>query len=267
MSRVSQGEAWRRVRRVIARSDLVVEVLDARDPLETRNRRMESMVVEMGKRLILAINKADLVPLNILREWGRCLRREFPTVFLSAKGRLGTRRLLVAIRENAPRLPVTVSVVGYPNVGKSTIINYLKGRHVAETSPMPGWTRGEQVVRAKTWLRVIDTPGVIPPDELRDEASLVLKGAIDPFRLSDPVPPAISLISRVMRYNPGAFAERYGVESTDPMAVLEGIAKYRGLLLRGGVPNVREAAVAVILDWLNGRLTYYYSPRGVLEGC
>ncbi|MFP3160188.1 MAG: GTPase, partial [Vulcanisaeta sp.] len=157
MSRVSQEEAWRRVRSVLEMSDLVLEVIDARDPVETRNRRLEDLVNRLGKSLMMVINKADLVPMEVLKEWRRFLERDYPTVFISARGRLGTRKLIVNIKRYAPRLPVRVSVVGYPNVGKSTIINYLKGRHVAETSPVPGWTIGEQIVRAKQWLVVIDT--------------------------------------------------------------------------------------------------------------
>ena len=134
MSRVSQAEAWRRVRNILEMSDLVLEVIDARDPMETRNRKLEDLLGKLGKPLVIVINKADLIPLEVLKEWKEYLEREYPTVFISAKNRLGTRKLIVSIKKYAPRLPVRVSVVGYPNVGKSTIINYLKGRHVAETS-------------------------------------------------------------------------------------------------------------------------------------
>jgi len=260
MSRVSQEEAWRRVRSVLEMSDLVLEVIDARDPVETRNRRLEDLVNRLGKSLMMVINKADLVPMEVLKEWRRFLERDYPTVFISARDRLGTRKLIVNIKRYAPRLPVRVSVIGYPNVGKSTIINYLKGRHVAETSPVPGWTIGEQIVRAKQWLIVIDTPGVVPVEEVKDEALLVIKGAIDPSKLDDPVIPAIKLIMRIKSFNPKAFMERYGVDSEDPMELLELVGRRRGLLMRGGKVNIREAAIAVIRDWILGKLTYYYRP-------
>jgi len=260
MSRVSQEEAWRRVRSVLEMSDLVLEVIDARDPVETRNRRLEDLVNRLGKSLMMVINKSDLVPMEVLKEWRRFLERDYPTVFISARDRLGTRKLIVNIKRYAPRLPVRVSVVGYPNVGKSTIINYLKGRHVAETSPVPGWTIGEQIVRAKQWLVVIDTPGVVPVEEVKDEALLVIKGAIDPSKLDDPVIPAIKLIMRIKSFNPKAFMERYGVDSEDPMELLELVGRRRGLLMRGGKVNIREAAIAGIRDWILGKLTYYYTP-------
>ena len=260
MSRVSQAEAWRRVRNVLEMSDLVLEVIDSRDPVETRNRRVEELLSKLGKPLIIVINKADLVPIDVLKEWKEYLEKEYPTVFISAKNRLGTRKLMVSIKQHAPRLPVRVSVVGYPNVGKSTIINYLKGRHVAETSPVPGWTIGEQIVRAKQWLIVIDTPGVIPPEEVKDEALLIIKGAIDPSKLEDPVLPAVKLIMRIKSFNPKAFMDRYGVDAEDPMELLELIGRKRGLLLKGGKVNIRGAAIAVIKDWILGKLIYYYKP-------
>ncbi|BDR93182.1 GTPase [Vulcanisaeta souniana] len=260
MSRVSQSEAWRRVRGVLELSDLVLEVVDARDPMETRNRKLEELLNRLGKPLIIVINKADLVPMNILKEWKEYLEREHPTVFISAKNRLGTRKLITSIKQHAPKLPVRISVVGYPNVGKSTIINYLRGRHVAETSPIPGWTIGEQVVKAKQWLVVIDTPGVIPPEEIKDEALLIIKGAIDPSKIDDPVPPAIKLIMRIKTFNPKAFMDRYGVDAEDPMELLELIGRRRGLLVKGGKVNTRNAAVAVIRDWVIGKLVYYYRP-------
>ncbi|WP_367834373.1 hypothetical protein [Vulcanisaeta sp. JCM 16159] len=105
---------------------------------------------------------------------------------------------------------------------------------------MPGWTIGEQIVKAKQWLIVIDTPGVIPPEEVRDEALLIIKGAIDPSRLEDPVLPAVKLIMRIKSFNPKAFMDRYGVDAEDPMELLELVGRRRGLLLRGGKVNTRE---------------------------
>ncbi len=259
--RVSITEAWRRVRRVLEDSDLVIEVADAREPIETRNKRVEELAAKLGKPLILVLNKCDLVPMEVLERWKEFLEREVPTVFISAKFRLGTRKLIIYIKRYAPRLPVRVAVVGYPNVGKSTIINYLKGKHVASTSPVPGWTKGEQLVRAKSWLYVVDTPGVIPIEEVKDEALLIVKGAVDPARLQEPVYPAVRLIERILRYNPSAFLERYGIEEKEPLRVLEEIARKRGLLLKGGKLNIEAAARAVIVDWIEGKLTYYRLPE------
>jgi len=257
---VTLGNGWKRVRRVIEDADLVLEVLDAREPLLTRNTQVEKIALSLGKRLILVLNKADLVPFEVARRWKRHFERQYPTIFISAKHRMGTRKLFYYIKRYAPVIPVRVAVVGYPNVGKSTIINYLRGRHVAPTSPTPGWTKGEQLVRAKTWLIVIDTPGVIPLGEEKDPVLLVIRGVVDPARLEDPLYPAIKLVERVLALNPNAFREAYGIESRDPEAIVEEYARRHGMLLKGGRPNVEEGARGIIRDWIRGKLTYFYTP-------
>ena len=257
---IEARKAWRTVRRIIEGSDLVLEVLDARDPVETRNRRVEALSRRYGRPLLVVLNKVDLVPFEVALSWKKHLGREWPTIFISAKHRMGTRRLYRWIKMLAPRLPAKVAVVGYPNVGKSTIINYLKGRHAAGTSPMPGFTRGEMLVAAKSWLYVMDTPGVVPPEEATSEELLVIKGAVGPHELDDPVPPAISLIKRILYFNPRAFRDAYNIWSTQPEQILEAYGKARGLMLRGGRVNLDAAARGIIKDWIRGKLSYHYPP-------
>lgn len=255
------AEAWRRVRRVVEDSDLVLEVLDARDPSATRSSELESLARGLGKRVIVAINKADLVPYELGLSWKRWFERlGLPAVYFSAKMRLGTRKLMAYIKRNAPSIPVKVAVVGYPNVGKSTVINYLRGRHVAPTSPKPGWTKGEQIVRAKSWLIVVDTPGVLPAEGDGDLALAVVRGAVDPFSVDDAVPYAVALIERVLRYNPSAL-EIYGYAGSSAEEALEYVGRRYGRLMKGGKVNIDEAARRIIKDWIEGRLIYYYEPR------
>ncbi|RLE56628.1 MAG: GTP-binding protein [Thermoprotei archaeon] len=251
-------EYWRRVRRVIDDADVVLEVVDARDPEVTRCREVENTVRRLGKQLIIVINKADLIPRDVVEKWKEYLSQEHPTVYISAKERKGTRKLRIAIKAVAPRLPVKVAIVGYPNVGKSTIINVLKGRYSAPTSPVPGWTRGEQIVRIHTWLIVIDTPGVVPiPSE---NADVVLRCMVPPEEIDDPVPIALELIGKVLKYTPDAFKTCLGVEGSEPMEILENYARRRGFLLKGGKLNLEEAARSLIRDWQRGKLVYYYEP-------
>ncbi|MEZ0319903.1 MAG: GTPase [Pyrobaculum sp.] len=253
-------ETWRLVRRVIEDGDVVLEVLDARDPLATRNEDVEKLAERMGKRLLIVINKADLVQRDVLDIWKKYFeKRGLSVVYISAKHRLGTRKLIVKIRALAPRIPATVVVVGYPNVGKSTIINYLKGRHVAPTSPKPGWTRGEQLVKAKSWLLVLDTPGIVKTSSTGDLALDVIRGLIDPGTVDDPVPYAYALLKRVLAYNPAALKEAYGIDS-DLENALEEIGRVKRRLLRGGRVNLEEAARIVLKDWVVGRLKYSVAP-------
>lgn len=253
-------ETWRIVRNVIEDGDVVLEVLDARDPMATRVEPAERLAFSLGKRLLVVLNKADLVKRDVLERWRRYFEREgLYAVYISAKHRLGTRKLFVAIRSVAPKIPTTVVVVGYPNVGKSTIINYLKGRYVAQTSPKPGWTKGHQLVRAKSWLLVLDTPGVVKTASSGDLALDVIRGLVDPGTLDDPVPYAYALLKRVTAFNPNALREAYGLD-VDIDSALEEIGKLKRKLLKGGRVNLIEAARSVLIDWINGKLKYWTEP-------
>ncbi|MFZ8838587.1 MAG: GTPase [Pyrobaculum sp.] len=253
-------ETWRHVRRVIEDGDIVLEVLDARDPLATRNEEVEKSVDRLGKRLLVVLNKADLVERGILEAWrAYFVNLGKDVVYISVKHRLGTRKLITAIRSLAPRIPTTVVVVGHPNVGKSTIINYLKGRHVAPTSPKPGWTKGEQLVRAKSWLLVLDTPGIVKTAYTGDLALDVIRGLVDPGTVDDPVPYAYALLKRVLAYNPGALSEAYGIDC-DVEHALEEIGRAKRRLLKGGGINIDETARMVLKDWITGKLKYAARP-------
>lgn len=237
---------------------MVLEVLDVRDPLATRSRRLEELARRMGKPVVVVLNKSDLVPREVAEEWVKYFRgKGLPAVYISASKRLGTRLLWRAIRRASDKDVVVVAVTGMPNVGKSTIINVLRGRHGVGTSPVPGFTRHATRLRAATWLRVIDTPGVVPRGS---RESLALRGALRPEALEDPVVAAVRLIEVVEREMPGLLEGLYGVEEGDPDNFLEALARKRGLLGRGGVPRVDEAARIVIRDWQSGRLRFYRKP-------
>jgi hypothetical protein len=251
-------DAWAIVRKVVREADVVLEVVDARDPMATRSRELERMAAEEGKKLVIVINKADLVPREVLEEWKRVLSREYPTIYVGARERLGTRFLWRIIKRVTDKKPVVVAVVGLPNVGKSTILNVLKGRHSVSTSPVPGWTKHATLARAATWLKVIDTPGVVPRGE---EEELAVRGALRPESLEDPVPAALKLIEVLRRKEPDFLKKYYGVDESDPLRALEELARRRNLLKKGGEPNVEEAARVLLRDWQSGELAVYFTPE------
>jgi len=250
---------WRILINIINKADIVLEVVDARDPLNTRDKRLEKLVRKMNKKLIIIMNKADLVPRDVLEQWKKILSKDYYTIYLSAKKRLGTSLIWKAIRKFSDKDVVTVAVVGLPNVGKSTIINILKGSHSVGTSPIPGYTKSYTILRVSKWLKVIDTPGVIPKGN-REE--LVLKSVLRPEALEDPIPPAVALIERLLKRNSIELIKRYNLdeETDDPYALLEKLARRRGLLLKGGKLNIEEAARIVIRDWQSGLIKIYFMP-------
>lgn len=256
--------SWRTLAWIVRRADVVLEVVDARDPMSTRSRRLERMVSSLGKKLVIVINKSDLVPRSIVEKWKQILVDQgYTVVYMAARDRKGTRVLRKTIRLVAgDKSPIIVAVTGFPKTGKSTIINVLKGSHSASTSPIPGspgYTTHAQLYRIGRNLYIIDTPGVIPVEGGWLES--VIRGK-PPEQLEDPLRPAIELLKRALKYNPSAVKDAYGIDETDPYRILELIALKRGWKYKStGEPLVEEAAKTVIRDYHEGKLLFYVPPE------
>jgi ribosome biogenesis GTPase A len=254
--------SWRVIARLVRSADVVVEVVDVRDPLSTMSRRLERIVRAFDRTLLVVLNKCDLVPRGVAEGWKAYLEgRGYKVMYVSATSRLGTRMLRGWIKAEAPYKPFTVVVVGYPKTGKSSIINALRGRKGASTSPIPGspgYTRGVQILKVEEGFYMIDTPGIIPVDGPWPEA--IIRGKA-PEEIPDPVPAAVALIERALKYNPNAVRDAYGIEETDPYRVLELIALKRGWRYKTtGEPLIEEAARTVIRDYHTAKLYFYVPP-------
>jgi ribosome biogenesis GTPase A len=259
--------SWGQVWNLVSRADIVLHVLDARDPISTLSRRLINIIEKKNKKLIIVINKADLVPRSVAEEWREYFEEQgYTAVYIAASKHMGTLKLRRAIKRTAPVLPVVVAVVGYPKVGKSSIINALKGRHSASTSPYPGspgYTRHFQLYRVDSKILMIDTPGIIPVEG--DEVEKLIRG-YPPEKLEDPVRPAIILIEKILKYNPNAFLHAYGIETQDPVKILEEIAVRRGWFYKiTKEPLIEEAARAIIRDYHDGKIRFYIRPPTALS--
>ncbi|GBC74236.1 Ribosome biogenesis GTPase A [archaeon HR05] len=286
---------WEQIRRMIDSSDgvdIVVEVIDAREPEYTRSRMLEEYVLKNGKALIIALNKSDLVPEYVARGWASRLSSEgLRCVCTSSKsldgidtlkrlmlkyarrgsaeyhkGMVYTRTMIQIPRRIAKergRISIAM-VVGYPKTGKSSIVNALRRRYGASTSPVPGspgYTRGMQIFKIASYLYMYDTPGMLPIDlEHVDPVAYAVRCSA-PEELRDPVEPALRLIERILANNPDAIRDAYGLSITDLYKVLEHIARKRGWFYKSDKePLVEEAARAVIRDYHEARLNFYIPP-------
>ena len=258
--------SWRLLAKTIKNADVVVEVVDIRDPIHTRSRRAERMAEALDKELIIVLNKADLVPRGVAEKWKRIIEGQgYEVIYVSATRRLGTRMLRGLIKAVAPVKPFSAAVIGYPKTGKSSVINALRGRKGASTSPIPGspgYTKSIQLLKIEPGFYMIDTPGVIPVEGGWPEA--IIRGRA-PEELVDPVRPAMALIQRVLHYNPRAILDAYGIEETDPYLILEELARRRGWFYKSDhEPLVEEAARTVIRDYHKNKIRFYVPPEEYL---
>ena len=248
---------WSMVWKLVNQSDAILEIVDARFPSLCRTLSVESAVKEANKPLIIVLNKSDLVPREVSNAWVSYLRskEKLLTVAVSARYRLGTGILRRTITRSV-KGNVVISVVGLPNTGKSSLINILKGRSSAPTAPIPGFTRSLQLLRITKRIKVYDTPGVIP-SKISNSLKLLL-GTQNPHKLDEPEYDVEYLIQAAEKVAPGALAEHYKLPIDDPTYFLEELARKRGRLMKGGKFNLRQAAVDLLTDHMNGEITNLY---------
>ena len=260
-------KAKRQMQEDIKLIDLVVEIVDARIPLSSRNPDID----DLGKnkfRLIL-MNKADLADKKVTDQWSLFFKEKgYFVVSLDARSKNGMKSIsdiiMEACKEKIQRdlkrgiknRPVRAMVVGIPNVGKSTFINSYAGKACAKTGNKPGVTKGKQWIRLNKNVELLDTPGILWP-KFEDQMvglRLALIGSIkDEILNTDEL--AIELIKFLKSAYPGVLAERYGIEEVeDNMQLLCEIARCRQCLSKGNELDYSKAAVLLMDDFRSGKL-------------
>jgi len=250
---------WRIMDKVIYDSDIILEVVDARMPNLTRNENLEDNIRRKRKFLIIVMNKSDLITGRMKMNFLRMFRPK-EAIFVSCKDRVGIPTLKGMILDLSKRIRyrdyIRVGVIGYPNTGKSSLINALVGfKEVARTSPIAGFTTGIQWVKGKGKIMFLDTPGVIPSDE-KDEAEQALMTIIDPNKLVNPDLAAMKIIQLFLDYNKSSLEKFYDVkiETDDVSEILLKIGKRKNFLMRGGKVDETRIALTIIRDWQRGNL-------------
>jgi len=236
---------WRVVNHVIKDSDILLLVMDARFADETRNREIEEKVAREKKKILFVLNKSDLIGKD---EAKRMSKDYHPCVFVSGKKKLGGSVLFRNIMKLSSGEHCTVGVLGFPNVGKSSVINMLKGRKTASVSNQAGHTKGKQFISAKGKIKLIDTPGVLEFKET-DIEKQVLIGSKNPEHLKQPEFFAMKLIEKY----PELFEKYYDVKyKGDAYDFLDEIALSRNILQKGGVADIVRFSRKLLQDWQRG---------------
>ena len=235
---------WKLVNKVINESDIILEVLDARFAELSRNPEIERKIRQKNKKLIYVINKADLVPKALAEKIKRDLR---PSIFVSTKLRHGITMLKKEILKSFRDKQLVVGVLGYPNTGKSSVINALKGKSSAPVSSQSSHTRGLQKISISKKILLIDSPGVYAYSD-NDEVNLALIGSKSYHQIKDPEGVAYELVKlpEVKSF--------YGVDGNDELEILEDIANKLNLKKRGNVPDTARASIRIIQDWQSGKI-------------
>jgi len=256
---------WNELYKVIDSADVVAQVLDARDPQGTRSKHIEDYLrkEKSHKQLVFILNKVDLVPTFVTEKWVATLSAEYPTMAFhaSVKNPFGRGALINLLRQfgklHADKKQISVGFIGYPNVGKSSVINTLRAKKVCNVAPIAGETKVWQYVTLMKRIFLIDCPGVVYPTG-DSETDTVLKGVVRVENIKCPEDHIVAVLDRVeKRY----ITATYGVTDwTSPEHFLEQIAYKSGRLLKGGQPDISTVARMVLNDWQRGKIPFYVRP-------
>ena len=248
--------------KVVKMSDIILEILDSRFINEARNPELEKQIQKEKKKIIYVFNKSDLIDTKKVSEEDKMLN---PKVFVSCSERRGIKELRNKIKALAKKVEnpvdimvkrVTVGVIGYPNTGKSSVINVLSGKGSAGIGADAGYTKTIQKIRLTSGIALLDSPGVIPKKEYstsdnRTWSRNTKVGARSYGQVKDPE----VVISDLMREYPTVFEKFYGISAEgDSETLIEELGRKKGFLNRGNKVDEDKTARYIIKDWQRGKI-------------
>lgn len=254
--------------------DVVVELVDARLPVSSRNPLLEQLVGDKKPRIVI-LNKEDLADPQRTTYWVNFLNQQDECRAFAFNAATGKKQLIGRLKEalldltaekrermakkGIRKQTIRCMIVGIPNVGKSTFINLIAGKKAAQTGDKPGVTRGAQWIRLDDDLELLDTPGILWP-KFEDEAvgfRLAVTGAVND-EVFDHEEAALKLVAFLQKQYPKLLKERFKLDDTvlakEPLAILEQIGRNRGCLLRGGRIDYGKVSKGILIDFRQAKI-------------
>lgn len=260
-------KAMRQMKEDIKLIDLIIELLDARIPLSSRNPEIDNF--GQNKARLVLLNKADLADEKQNSKWIEYFKKKgIVALKINSKNKQGIKEINnavnIACKEKIERnlkrgiknRPIRAMVVGIPNVGKSTFINAYAGKNCAKTGNKPGVTKGKQWIRLNKNLELLDTPGVLWPkfDDQKIGMHLAFIGSMND-NILDVSELAFQLIKLLENLYPNAIKDRYSIEGDDNiLQIMYQIAEVRGCKLKGNQPDLDKTSKIVLDDFRSGKL-------------
>ena len=252
------------IRDIVDIADIILEVLDARFISETRNFGIEKLIKEQGKQIIFVINKSDLIDIKKVKKQ---LKEQnlYPFALISSKTRRGSRELREKIKIEVKKLgndseetfeKTQVGVIGYPNTGKSSLINVLTGKGAAGVGSESGFTKGIQKISMAKNILILDTPGVIPEEEYSHTNPRALQkqsklGARTIDKIKDPE----LIVAGLMKEYSSQIEKHYKIKADgDSEVLIEELGKKRAFLKKGGVVDEDRTSRLIIKEWQEGKI-------------
>lgn len=256
--------ARKKAAETMASIDVVIEVLDARLPEASTNPVVRELRMFRQRPCLKILNKSDLADPQVTRAWLEYYNRQpgVKAVALTSKNQGEVARIPDLCQSLAPHRNDNVKqlrmmIMGIPNVGKSTLMNALVRRKIAKVGDEPAVTKSQQIHQISVRHSIVDTPGLMWPkiEHPSDGLMLAASHAVGRNAIIDEEV-AVFLAGLLLDRYPALLSARYGfsVEGIDAVAVVEGVARRRALLMRGGEPDFEKASLVLLQDYRDGKL-------------
>ncbi len=260
------------LKKIVDTSDIILEILDARFPEKTRNKEVEKEISKQNKKLIYVLNKADLVGKTKIQGYNYLI----PNIIISCKDRKGIKRLRNLIKiisktidkkekksikgekiiESDGDQRIKVGVIGYPNTGKSSLLNILVGKRSAGVGSEAGFTKGLQKIKLTEEIVLIDSPGVIPQEEYsQTEKQKIAQHTIVGGRSYTQVKDPEIVVHSLMKEFPGVLEAYYKISAeNDSEKLIEKLGKTKGFLKKAGKVDEDKTARFILKEWQEGKI-------------